>query len=411
MEKAEKVQILRDLVSINTVGGNELEAAQYLKSVFDKYGIKNEVRPLQDNRANLVAEIGSGKPVLVVSGHLDVVAVNEQEWQSNPFTLTEKDGQFYGRGTADMKSGMAAFVIAMIEAQQAQQPQHGTVRLLATADEEVGEIGAAALYEDGAMKDADALLLGEPTGYLLVHTHTGAVDLQIKAHGQAAHSSRPQTGINAVENLIEVLDLIKNNVLKATQYTISPVLHKPTLFNIDCFHGGEQVNTIPSVAEAEVNIRTISEYPNDQIIDIVNKSITTYNELNKGQITYKVTTNLIPISGNPDSRLIKLIQKIAQPYYQALNDTPEKIQQHQHAAELMGVPYAADKILAIGAMGGTDASKLLYDCPRGADYVIFGPGNETPHQSNEHISQQMFFDFIDIYRQLFTDYFVSEPKA
>lgn len=143
----------------------------------------------------------------------------------------------------------------------------------------------------------------------------------------------------------------------------------------------------------------------------MNKSIATYNELNKGQITYKVTTNLIPISGNPDSRLIKLIQKIAQPYYQALNDTPEKIQQHQHAAELMGVPYAADKILAIGAMGGTDASKLLYDRPRGADYVIFGPGNEPPHQSNEHISQQMFFDFIDIYRQLFTDYFVSEPKA
>lgn len=94
MEKAEKVQVLRDLVSINTVGGDELGAAQYLKSVFDKYGIKNEVRPLQDNRANLVAEIGSGKPVLVVSGHLDVVAVNEQEWQSDPFTLTEKDASF-----------------------------------------------------------------------------------------------------------------------------------------------------------------------------------------------------------------------------------------------------------------------------------------------------------------------------
>lgn len=98
------------------------------------------------------------------------------------------------------------------------------------------------------MKDADALILGEPTGYLLVHTHTGAIDLQIQAHGQANHSSRPQTGINAVENLIEVLDLIKSNILKATQYTISPVLQKPTLFNIDCFHG-EQVNTIPSAAE------------------------------------------------------------------------------------------------------------------------------------------------------------------
>lgn len=69
------------------------------------------------------------------------------------------------------------------------------------------------------------------------------------------------------------------------------------------------------------------------------------------------------------------------------------------------------KFLAIGAMGGTDASKLLYDRHRGADYVIFRSGNETPHQSNEHISQQMFFDFIDIYRKLFTDYFVSEPKA
>lgn len=306
-----------------------------------------------------------------------------------------------------MKIGMAAFVIAMIEAQQ---PQHGTVCLLATADE-VGEIGAAALYEDGAMKDADAILLGEPTGYLLVHTHTGTIDLRIQAHGQAAHSSRPQTGINAVENLIEVLNLIKNNVLKATQYTISPVLHKPTLFNIDCFHGGEQVNTIPSVAEAEVNIRTISEYPNDQIINIVNKSIAAYNELNKGQITSKVTTNLIPISGNPDSRLIKLIQKIAQPYYQALNDTPEKIQQHQHAAELMGVPYAADKILAIDAMGGQMLLNSFMIAPAERIMLFLDTVMKPLTNLMEHISQQMFFDFIDVYRQLFTDYFVSEPKA
>ncbi|BDR57684.1 ArgE/DapE family deacylase [Xylocopilactobacillus apicola] len=405
MKTEDKIEILRNLVSCKTVGGNEIEAAQYLKSVFDQHDIHSEVRPVEGNRANLVAEIGHGKPVLVVSGHLDVVAVNESEWESDPFTLTEKDGQLYGRGVTDMKSGMAAFVIAMIELKESNQPINGTVRLLATADEEITELGAEALYQDGAMKDADALLLGEPTGYFIMHTHTGAMDLDITALGQAAHSSRPQAGINAVENLIDFLDLLRKNILRATGHTISPILLKPTLFNLDKFHGGEQVNTIPSTAKAEVNIRTIAEYPNNKIVKIINDTTDAFNKFAKGKINCEIATNLIPIAGKPDSKLVSLLQKISQPYFKSMNDTPEKIKQNKAFADGFGVPYSPDKVIAGGAMGGTDASQLLADQPVGANYAVFGPGNETPHQSNEHLSKQMFLDFIEIYKQLFQEYF------
>ncbi|MBA1394956.1 hypothetical protein EQ500_13965, partial [Lactobacillus sp. XV13L] len=150
--------------------------------------------------------------------------------------------------------------------------------------------------------------------------------------------------INAVENLIDVLYLLKKNILRATQYAVSPILKRPTLFNIDMFHGGEQVNTIPSIAEAEVNIRTISEYPNDKIMKIIKDSVQAYNQFAKGQIKYEVTTNLIPIAGKPDSKLIHLLQNISQPYFKKLNDTPEKIKANQKMANAMGVPYSPDKV-------------------------------------------------------------------
>ena len=111
----EKVQILADLVAVKSVNDHELQVAKYLQRLFAKYGITAKLLPLAANRADLVAEIGSGAPVLGVSGHMDVVTAGElTQWHSDPFTLTGRDGHLYGRGATDMKSGLAALVIAMI---------------------------------------------------------------------------------------------------------------------------------------------------------------------------------------------------------------------------------------------------------------------------------------------------------
>lgn len=143
LETQEYVEILSDIIKIKSVNDNELEVAEYLKNLFQKNGIDSQIIPIKGKRANLVAEIGEGSPVLAVSGHMDVVDPGDvAAWDSDPFTLTEKDDKFFGRGITDMKSGLAALVIAMIELKKQGLPKKGTVRLLATTGEEVGEEGS-----------------------------------------------------------------------------------------------------------------------------------------------------------------------------------------------------------------------------------------------------------------------------
>ncbi|MGK9070581.1 M20/M25/M40 family metallo-hydrolase, partial [Staphylococcus warneri] len=111
--KEDKIQILSDMIEINTENDNELEVCKYLKSLLSKYDIDSKILEVDDNRANLIAEIGDGSPKLGISGHMDVVdAGDHNEWKHDPFKLTEEDGKLYGRGTTDMKGGLAALVIA-----------------------------------------------------------------------------------------------------------------------------------------------------------------------------------------------------------------------------------------------------------------------------------------------------------
>ena len=112
----EKLKLLSDIVEINSVNDNEIEVATYLKDLFEAHHINAEIDVIEGKRANLIATIGSGSPVVAISGHMDVVSEGDQnDWDYPPFQMTEKDNRLYGRGTSDMKSGLMALAIAMIE--------------------------------------------------------------------------------------------------------------------------------------------------------------------------------------------------------------------------------------------------------------------------------------------------------
>jgi succinyl-diaminopimelate desuccinylase len=271
MQEEQKLSILKDIIAIQSVNDHEKDVAVYLKQLFDETGIKNDILPLGDSktRANLVAEIGNGKPVLAISGHMDVVEVDADRWDTDPFTLTEKDGNLYGRGATDMKAGLVAMVIAMLELKESGAKIPGTIRLLATAGEEVGMPGAKAFKDQGYMDDVDALLITEPSGiYRAIYANKGELNVTVKSAGKAAHSSMPYLGNNAVEHLIAVLQKIKTEVKDITADFNNDVLGK-TVINIDTIKGGNQVNAIPSAAEAEINIRTIPEFDNAKIWTIM----------------------------------------------------------------------------------------------------------------------------------------------
>ncbi|QSE55839.1 ArgE/DapE family deacylase [Lactiplantibacillus plantarum] len=372
------LKILADVIKIPSVNDHELTVAKYLQALLAKYDISAKIHPITGDRANLVAEIGHGKPVLAVSGHMDVVAAGDlAAWDTYPFTLVEKSGQLFGRGVTDMKAGLVALVVAMINIQQQGGPKHGTIRLLATMGEEVGEAGSAAFYQQGAMQDAAGLLIAEPsTVYGTAAEQKGSYDLKLTSKGKAVHSSTPERGYNALVPLIKLLN-------EANDYfeTIPAGEMGPVRFNIDVLNGGDQVNSLPDLATALVNVRTIPEYDNDQVTQKLTDLIAAYNQQG-ADIKMTVIMNESPIATTADNRLVKLVQAI-------------------------GKPYAGRDVVVASSPGITDASNLAKRQPAAFPFAVYGPGNMTQHQVNESLPKQMFYDFIAIYQQLFTRFWPS----
>ncbi|GEO57792.1 ArgE/DapE family deacylase [Companilactobacillus bobalius] len=372
----QSLDVLKDLVAIKSDNDNELKVASYLKDLLAKYDIESEIKIIRGNRANLVAEIGHGKPVLGISGHMDVVAAgNLDDWDSNPYQLTEKDGQLYGRGATDMKSGLAALVITMIELHHQGLPKQGTIRLMATMGEEVGEEGSSYFLEDGSMDDVDGLVIGEPSGYNIGYAEKGSMDIKFISKGKASHSSMPEKGFNAIDPLMNLL-IDANNTFRDENIKHDSI--GPLIFNTTLINGGTQVNSIPDHAEAEINARTIPEYDNQKVIEVLNDLIKKYNDQG-AQISFDAYMNESPVLMDPKNALVAPMKKLMEQY------TDEEV----HVTPISAV---------------TDASNLVQKKPNDLPFLIAGPGNDTPHQINEHVDKQMYLNFIDIYEKLFIDF-------
>lgn len=182
--------------------------------------IESTIEKINESRANLIAEIGRGKPVLAFSGHMDVVSEgNSENWKYDSFGMTEEDGKLYGRGTADMKSELVAMVIAMIEINNANLLQKGTIRLLATAGEEMEQKGSPQLYSSGYMDDVAALIIAKPSESMIAYAHKGSMNFRVTSRGKSSHSSAPFMGQNAIKPLIEVENEF-NHVLKDVEFKV-----------------------------------------------------------------------------------------------------------------------------------------------------------------------------------------------
>ena len=380
--ESQSLEVLRKLISFNTVGNNEEDVAHYIQELLAKYDIKSQIIDVHGNRANLVAEIGHGQPVLGLTGHMDVVDPgNLEAWNTNPFELTEKNGTLYGRGVCDMKSGLAAMIIAMIELHKQGLPKQGTIRLLACMSEEIGEVGSHYLLEDGLMNDVDGLIVGEPAGYNIFYSEKGSMDIKVTSKGKTSHSSMPEFGYNAIDALMNFLIEANNN------FRSNPIKQGsmgPLVFNTTTIKGGTQVNSIPDYAEADVNVRTIPEYTNQQVIDVLNQMVTKFNKTG-AQIGFDVYMNEKPVGVAKDNILVELT-----------HDLMKK--------------YTDDKILVVPNPGITDASNLVQGKSHDSPFIIAGPGNLTSHKVNEEMDKQMYFNYIDIYEEL-TVKFLSRVVA
>ncbi|MBC6137213.1 ArgE/DapE family deacylase [Listeria innocua] len=373
MERERKIQILKDIVNIDSTNGHEEQVANYLQKLFAEYGIESEKVQYDVDRASLVSEIGSndGK-VLAFSGHMDVVDAGDvSKWKFPPFEATEHEGKIYGRGATDMKSGLAAMVIAMIELHEEKQKLNGKIKLLATVGEEVGELGAEQLTQKGYADDLDGLIIGEPSGHRIVYAHKGSINYTVKSTGKNAHSSMPEFGVNAIDNLLlfynEVEKFVKS--IDATNEILGDFIH-----NVTVIDGGNQVNSIPEKAQLQGNIRSIPEMDNETVKQVLVKII---NKLNKQE---NVNLELIfdydkqPVFSDKNSDLVNVAKRVAS-------------------------DIVKEEIPLLGISGTTDAAEFT-KAKKAFPVIIFGPGNETPHQVNENVPIENYLEMVDVYKQI-----------
>ncbi|SFP33005.1 acetylornithine deacetylase [Tranquillimonas alkanivorans] len=254
--------ILADLVAFPTVSSDSnLEMIVHLASRLGDLGARVELmHDDSGHKANLFATLGpEGDGGLVLSGHTDVVPVEDQDWSSDPFRLVERDGLLYGRGTCDMKGFIAAVVAAAPEwaALDLKRPIHFAF----TYDEEVGCLGGQALVEmlrAHELRPAMALI-GEPTSLHVVEGHKGCNEYTTEFHGLEGHGSRPELGVNAAEYAVRyVARLLElREALKARAPHGSRFEPPWTTINIGRIHGGVAHNVIPGKAEVEWEMRPV----------------------------------------------------------------------------------------------------------------------------------------------------------
>jgi succinyl-diaminopimelate desuccinylase len=249
--------LLKELVQADSTSEKgEAAAAEVLARRFRQHGVECRVDRWDDHRANVIAQVrsGGGRPALLFVCHLDVVGPGAEPWRFPPFSAAEADGKIFGRGTTDMKGGLAAAAAAICAVVDAGAPLQGDILLAATAGEETDSAGVRRFMQDrDRLGPLAGVIVPEPTDFAVVTAHRGLFWLKVTTKGKAVHSSLPERGVNAIGLMRHVLNELERYQIPFGPH---PSLGKPSL-SINVIHGGEAMNMVPDRCELGLDIRTL----------------------------------------------------------------------------------------------------------------------------------------------------------
>ena len=252
--------LLETLVGFDTTSReSNLQLIEYVRDYLAGLGVTSElVYNAQRSKANLFASIGPVElPGIVLSGHTDVVPVDGQPWSLPPFTLTERDGKLFGRGTADMK-GYIACVLALVPA-LVKAPLRLPVHIALSYDEEVGCLGVRSLLAVLEQRPVKPMLciIGEPTELKPVLGHKGKLAMRCDVQGQACHSAYVPSGVNAIEHAAELIGELGRigQRLRARQ---DPRFDPPfSTVQTGMINGGKALNIVPADCRFDFEVRAL----------------------------------------------------------------------------------------------------------------------------------------------------------
>src|SRR5690348_2504429 len=256
MARPEARALTRELLAYNTINppGMERACARHLGGLLEAAGYAVAYHEFAEARTSLVAHIGvrDAKPPLCFTGHIDVVPLGNARWSHDAFAGETDGDRLYGRGSTDMKSGIAAFVVAATQLAPELARGPGLV-LVITAGEEIGCEGAKFLADRKLLDRAGAIVVAEPTANYPYVGHKGLAWFEVEATGVTAHGSMPELGDNAIPKMARIIGDLERFRFPVASH---PVMGEPTL-NIGTIHGGLNTNSVPDEARITVDTRTV----------------------------------------------------------------------------------------------------------------------------------------------------------
>lgn len=373
------VERIRALVGTSSVSSVSPEFDQSNRPVIDllagwlaDLGYRIEIMPLprQPQKANLIATLGNGPGGLVLSGHTDTVPYDDSGWQSDPFTLTERDGRLFGLGSADMKSFFALAIEAacQFEASKLKAP----LILLATADEESSMDGALSLVAADKPK-AKYAVIGEPTGLRPIRAHKGIIMESIRVTGHSGHSSDPRLGNNALEGMHKAIAEILRWRHELQQRYQDPhfAVPYPTL-NLGHIHGGDNPNRICGECELHFDLRSLPGMSQDELRhDLDQRMAACFADSGLQVRRESLITGTEPMHTEASADIVQ---------------EAERLTGHQAEA----VAYCTE---------GPYLNQL------GMQTIILGPGHiEQAHQPDEYLPMEQIQPTIDLISQMIKRY-------
>lgn len=256
----ELLQALVQIPSVNPDGDPGLETtgeaacAEYVGAFLRQMGARVELEPVLPDRPNVVGLFPTnapGKKRVVFAPHLDTVSIVGMT--IDPFSGEAREGKIWGRGASDTKGPMAAMLWALWELREQLPALSHEICFAGLMGEEAGQHGAKAFVENHR---ADFAVIGEPTSLGIVHTHKGSTWLHLTTRGQAVHASTPERGANAIYQMMEVIQRLRQTILPGFARLSDPVLGAPTV-SVGTIRGGSKINIVPDLCEVGVDFRTI----------------------------------------------------------------------------------------------------------------------------------------------------------
>lgn len=371
----EAVRLLQMLVQIDTTNppGGERKGAELLAQELEGFGLHPKISDLGSGRANVTAVLEGGeRPSLIYNGHIDVVPVGEARWRHPPFGGEIHGGKLYGRGSSDMKSGVAAMLVAVGALAKQGKKLGGDLVFSAVADEEFGGLGAERFVSEGGTRGAGAVVFSEPTGFQPYIAEKGVYWVELETIGKTAHGAMPHLGRNAILDMQELLGAVKRVPLP----TAPDKRHGSTTMNVGSIQGGVSANVVPDSCKASLDIRIPPGVAIDQVLREYREAARRAEEAAPGmetRITQKAAR--VPVATTAHERIVRVVLELCE--------------------DLLGIRRDAGPTPGYA----TDASVL---CRSGdLPFVIIGPGQEEmAHKPDEYVILEDYLRGIEFYCSL-----------